>query len=502
MANKEKKPNIPQKQIFTFIDGKEVLNEGLSEKMEMLRQIQPESPGDNGEFYEWQDYGLAELFARLFMNECRFCPGFKSWYVFDGGRWVKDVESVIVSGKVADFVRLLNIYCQNIPDEDVRENYGKYIHKIGDRRARDRIMKDAKSNMTIDAEQFDQSPYLINCLNGTYDLKTNKFYHAKAEDFITKQTHFNYTRQKNAKSDLWIKFIDDITEHNKDKSDYIQRALGYSILGKSNEECMFILHGKTTRNGKSTLLNTIEYMLGDYATVSPVGIICKGRKSTAENASPMIMNLKGRRFVTMAESDEYGKLDEEVIKQLTGGEKITGRALYQNAVTFLPQFTLWLSCNDLPAVTDKSLFASDRIRVIEFTKHFSQKEQDKNLKNKLTTPENMKGIFAWLIEGYKKYQKQGLVMSDDMQRVVRKYESDNDVVLQFLMEKCERVPESSIKAKDLYREFKLWLRAEGYPVKMSIRKFNDEMERHIEFYDEITFPQRYRTYKGCAIRHN
>ena len=138
---------------------------------------------------------------------------------------------------------------------------------------------------------------------------------------------------------------------------------------------MFILHGKTTRNGKSTLLNTIETMLGDYAKVAPVGMICRGdRQKDAEAASPTLAGLKGKRFVTMSESNEYGKLDEEKIKQFTGGEEISARALYQSAITFKPQFTLWLSCNDLPMVTDKSLFASERIKVIEFNRHFSPAE--------------------------------------------------------------------------------------------------------------------------------
>ena len=122
-------------------------------------------------------------------------------------------------------------------------------------------------------------------------------------------------------------------------------------------------------------------MLGDYAKVAPVGMICRGdRQKDAEAASPTLAGLKGKRFVTMSESNEYGKLDEEKIKQLTGGEEISARALYQSAITFKPQFTLWL-CNDLPMVTDKSLFASERIKVVEFNRHFSPEEQDTHLKD-------------------------------------------------------------------------------------------------------------------------
>ena len=314
------------------------------------------------------------------------------------------------------------------------------------------------------------------------------------------QTNFRHTVSRDVKCERWEKFINEVTQNDKDKSDFLQRALGYSMLGMSNEECMFILHGKTTRNGKSTLLNTIEYMLGDYAKVAPVGMICRGdRQKDAEAASPTLAGLKGKRFVTMSESNEYGKLDEEKIKQLTGGEEISARALYQSAITFKPQFTLWLSCNDLPMVTDKSLFASERIKVIEFNRHFSPKEQDTHLKDELTSPEAMSGIFMWLVRGYIRYKERGLVMADNLKEVVSKYERDNDLVLQFLESRCDRDENSTIKAKDLYNSFKLWAKSEGAYV-LSARKFNSEMERHPEWFDRKSTSSGFVIYWGLKMK--
>lgn len=275
---------------------------------------------------------------------------------------------------------------------------------------------------------------------------------------------------------------------------------------------MFILHGKTTRNGKSTLLNTIETMLGDYAKVAPVGMICRGdRQKDAEAASPTLAGLKGKRFVTMSESNEYGKLDEEKIKQFTGGEEISARALYQSAITYKPQFTLWLSCNDLPMVTDKSLFASERIKVIEFNRHFSPAEQDTHLKDELTSQEAMSGIFMWLVRGYIKYKEHGLAMSESLRSVVTKYERENDLVLQFLENRCVRVPEdennpfgekgkrTNIKAKDLYQAFKMWAKSEGAYV-LSARKFNSEMERHPEWFDRKSTSSGFVIYWGLKLK--
>lgn len=201
----------------------------------------------------------------------------------------------------------------------------------------------------------------------------------------------------------------------------------------------------------------------------------------------------------MSESNEYGKLDEEKIKQLTGGEEISARALYQSAITFKPQFTLWLSCNDLPMVTDKSLFASDRIKVIEFNRHFSAAEQDTHLKDELCEQSSMSGIFMWLVRGYIHYKERGLSMSDNMRAVVRKYENENDLVLQFLQNRCETEKDVKIKAKDLYQAFKIWAKSEGAYV-LSARKFNSEMERHPEWFEKKSNSGGFMMYYGVKLK--
>ena len=308
-------------ELFELHNGRVIMDEDLSEKMYLIKQYHPEKADAESSGFEWSEMGMANLFGMLYPNEARYCPEHKSWYTYFDGAWRKDEGAILVSEKLKDFVRLMILYCGEIEDDDLRKNYTSFVNKMGDRRMRDRILKDATGELRISAVEFDANPYLINCLNGTYDLRDFSFREHRYDDFITMQTNFRHTISRDVKCERWEKFIDEVTQGDKDKSDFLQRALGYSMLGMSNEECMFILHGKTTRNGKSTLLNTIEYMLGDYAKVAPVGMICRGdRQKDAEAASPTLAGLKGKRFVTMSESNEYGKLDEEKIKQLTGGE--------------------------------------------------------------------------------------------------------------------------------------------------------------------------------------
>lgn len=487
-------------ELFQLSNGRYITSEEISKKMFYIKSIHPETPyQENSTGYSWDEAGMADLFSECYQNDTRYCPEAKSWYTYDGGRWQKDVGSLLVSSKIKEFVRLMALYCGEIPDEEKRKQYMGFVSKMGDRRFRDRMMKDAADSMTIAAAEFDTHPYLINCKNGTYDLETMTFREHDWKDFLTMQTNFDYTMQE-VTCPRWEQFIKEVTQDNKDKADYLQRALGYSILGTGKEECMFILHGKTTRNGKSTMLDAIQHLLGDYSTVAPVELICRNeRQKNAEAANPVLARLKGKRMVTMSESDTAGKLDEATIKQYTGGEDITARELYQSAITFKPQFTMWLSCNDLPAVKDKSLFASDRVRVIEFNRHFSDEEQDKGLKDYFETPEAMKGIFTWLVTGYFKYHRFGLKMCDDMKKVIKQYEKDNDLVLQFLEEKCEGTDEGYTKAKTLYDNYKIWCKSNGYYV-CSMKKFNAELTTHPEWYHEKSLIAGVTVYHGLALK--
>ena len=356
-------------ELFETRNGRVIMDEDLSSKMYLIKQYHPEKADETSSGFEWSEMGMANLFGLLYSHEARYCPEHKSWYTYHEGAWRKDEGAILVSEKIKDFVRLMILYCGEIEDDDTRKSYTGFVNKMGDRRMRDRILKDATGELRISAVQFDADPYLINCLNGTYDLRDFSFREHSWDDFLTMQTAFSHTISKTVKCKRWEKFIKEVTQNDEDKADFLQRALGYSMLGMSNEECMFILHGKTTRNGKSTLLNTIETMLGDYAKVAPVGMICRGdRQKDAEAASPTLAGLKGKRFVTMSESNEYGKLDEEKIKQLTKTKPSTFSRRTSRTTTTIP---LMKSENATLQATSRSDFRQATLTRTRATKRLS-----------------------------------------------------------------------------------------------------------------------------------
>lgn len=497
-------------ELFQLHDGRYIADEEISRKMFYIKQVCPETFHREDTGYSWDDSGMAELFSECYKNDTRYCAEMKSWFTYEKGVWHRDVEGLLLSKKVREFVRLMVLYCGEIADEEKRKQYLQFVSRMGDRRFRERLMRDARDDMAITATEFDKNPNLINCLNGTYDLENMCFREHDWRDFLTMQTNFEYTMQEDIRCERFERFITEVSSHkvgdhyvpDKDKADYLQRALGYSMLGRNREECMFIAYGPTTRNGKSTLLDAISNLLGDYASVAPVELICKSNLSkNAEAPSPVLARLKGKRLVTMAESRDAGKLDESVIKQLTGGEKITARELRQEPITFLPQFTLWLSCNALPAVRDKSIFASDRLRVIKFERYFGTEERDGTLKEYFATPEVMTGIFSWLVAGHFKYKQKGLTMSPEMTSVINEYVKDNDVVLQFLEQKCTKDSQCKIKGDNLYNAYKIWCRSNGFHS-MTSRNFYANVRQHSEWYDFETFPQRKVCFNGLKLNEN
>ena len=451
----------------------------------------------------WDGMTLAEVFAKVFDDRHLYCPERSRWYTYRDGRWTEEAQkypsALMVS--IKEFKYLMNDYantdCRGHAQED---SFRKFCSKLGDRHVRENLAKDAADALTIHAERFDSNPSLINCLNGTFDLSTGEFRRHDSHDYITYQTRFALAIFGNTKGrSRFQAFIEEVCSKEEDTQDYLQKALGYSLLGRCPEECMFILYGKTTRNGKSTLLESITHALGDYARSAPVDLICRqDHKRSAEAPTAVLASLQGIRIVTMAESEAAGRLDESLLKQYTGGESVTARQLYKSPVTFRPQFTMWLSCNDLPEVKDPSVFASDRIRVIEFKRHFTEEEQDHTLKALFETNEAMSEIFWWMYEGLKKYQKEGLAMTENQKKATRSYQRENDHVLEWLEERCRKYDRGRTPVAQAYDNYSEWCQSNRYAPE-GIRIFSSNVLKHPEWCEDKTKSHGVTTFSGFYI---
>ncbi|HHU73383.1 MAG TPA: DNA primase, partial [Clostridiales bacterium] len=199
----------------------------------------------------------------------------------------------------------------------------------------------------------------------------------------------------------------------------------------TGEECLFILYG-TGRNGKGTFAETLLHLLGSYARTAQVDSLML-KNVSASGANPDIARLKGARVVNAAEPQKNARLNESLIKQLTGGDMVTARFLYGKEFEYRPEFKLWINTNYKPQFSGNDDGIWSRVKLIPFTVYIPPEKRDPNLKDYLRERE-INGILNWALEGLKLWQKEGLEMPETMKSATMDYRSEMDVMQKFLNE--------------------------------------------------------------------
>jgi putative DNA primase/helicase len=454
---------MPEVEYYQLSDGQVIEDEMMSEMMYRIMKLRPHVSFT----YSWDDIGMATLMSDIYSDSIRYCPQNDCWYIWDKC-WQKQGESGAISDMLQTLLNLLLLYCSEIYHEvswdekakDLIEKYRKYISSIRKYTPMRNIMEVLKTMVRMSLKDIDSNPYLLNTTTHAYDLRTGEIIQDITPYNITKKTTCSLPNAFTKRCDRWYQFIDEITGGNKDKAQFLQRALGYSILGVNREECMFIAYGAKTRNGKGTLFSTINTVLGeDYADSAPPDLICEnksGRTTDFNAPQPALAKLVGTRLVRMSESARDVRLDAASMKTMTGRDTLVTRGLFQNSFSFVPQFTLWLETNHLPAVTDDTVFTSNRIYVIEFNEQFTEGKQDKNLKELFALPENRPTILQWLFDGCTDYIKNGLAAPECITEATKNYRKLHDRIGNFIEEVCEVGADKKIIRGSLYSAYSQW----------------------------------------------
>jgi putative DNA primase/helicase len=256
---------------------------------------------------------------------------------------------------------------------------------------------------------------------------------------------------------------------------YLQKVCGYTISGSTEYEKLFVLHGASSRNGKSTLTETLSNLLGDYAKSCAAATISH-RTTDGTKASPDLARLIGTRFVSINEPDKNLLLNAALVKQLTGGDTLVTRFLNNNPVEYRPEFKPFINTNHLPQITDDTVFTSGRMVIIPFTRHFAENEQDKNLKKIFYYAHNLSGILNWLIEGYRLLKSEGLEPSERIKQALTDYRQDSDIIGAFLAEMIALSSSEKLLTRDLFQCYCSWLKDTGLRV-LSVQLFVAELRK-------------------------
>lgn len=403
------------------------------------------------------DLGNAERLIYRHGKNLRFNSVSKSWYIWDGKRWKEDkVNKILQLAK--ETVRSIYKEAYLAEDEDSRKALSEHA-RYSENATRIRSMVSlAESEVPILPEEMDADKWLFNCQNGVIDLKTGELKPHGRGYFMTKISPIAYDLE--AKCPTWDKFLEDIMQ-DKDGNvkheliEFLQKVVGYSLTGDTSEQKLFMLYGGG-RNGKSTFMNSIKIIFGEYGNQTNAETFTVKKNDRINND---IAALKGARLVVATESEEGARLAESLIKQLTGGEPISARFLHQEFFEFLPQFKIFFITNHIPVIRGSDEAIWRRISLVPFWVYIPDEKLDKDLPNKLKA--ELPGILRWAIEGCLKWIKEGLGNPKEVQDATAGYRDEMDTLGSFLDEYCIVNENAKCPAPSLYQKYTEWTEVNG-----------------------------------------
>jgi DNA primase catalytic core len=399
----------------------------------------------------FSDMWNAQFFVDMYKGKIAYCEKLGGWFTWSGTKWERD-ENFKIQAMVIEAVKKM-LVLGKLHDNSELEKHAIRSQSSG---AMDSILKIAKNLGIVKTEnQFDNDIFILNTPQGMLDLQTQSLSEHDSSLLITKQISTNYLPE--ARCPRWDKFVNEIFCGSEKLVRYVQKVLGYSLSGDMTEQSMFLMFGQGA-NGKSTLLKHVCAVLGEeYAVNTPSNTFLK---KFGDSISNDVAKLKGARLIVAIEPDENGALNESIIKQLTGGDTVTARYMFKEFFSFKPTGKIFMATNHrLPVSEGKGMWR--RIKEIPFNRIFSDNEQDKNLDYKLEKEHS--GILNWLIEGFRLWKEEGLEVIEEVERATKEYKEENDVLADFLKEKCEIGEKFFVVSSDLQAEFQQYTRHYGIP---------------------------------------
>ncbi len=425
------------------------------------------------------DLGNCFRLVRRHGESIRHVPVWKKWLVWQGTHWEIDSTGVVerlakdtvlrIPEEIFKETKRLMQTADDTDQEKIRKKIKEILGWAQKSEAENRLgaminLAKTESKIALCPEIFDADPLLLGVKNGVIDLRTGRLVEPRRDQHITKTSGIEY--RPGATVSTWKTFLERI-QPDPDVRSFLKRWCGYCLTGDTSEQCFAIFYG-SGRNGKTTLVETIMFILGTWARQADFQTFAiKDRDSITND----LARLAGCRLVSAAEGSDGVRLDEAIIKKLTGGDRITARFLHAEFFEYTPSFKLILSSNHRPQIRGSDEGIWRRIRLVPFGVTIPPNEVDPNLKKKLF--EEASGILNWMIEGCQEWQRVGLGIPEAIANATGEYRESNDLIGRWIEERCVVTPKAEGTIKDLYEDFCSWTNEEGInrpPIK---RKFSE-----------------------------
>lgn len=474
---------LPFKRVVQSMEQREVIGESD-------RQVK---------FFNLTDMGNGERLAHHHGQDIRYCYPNSSWYIWDGSRWKVD-KSGEIERLAKDTTRRIYIEAGHCQDDEQRQAIVKHARSSESRYRKLAMIDMARSEDEIPVllDDLDADGWLLNCLNGTLDLRTGDLHPHRRQDMITKIVPVNY--DPNATLDLWDRFLDTTTQGNEEFLGFLQRAVGYSLTGNTGEEVLFFIHGPTAA-GKSTFVEAIKSVMGDYAVTADFEVFLQKYRDLGSPRND-VASLAGSRLVVSIEVQEGRRLAEGLVKMLTGGDTVRARFLYHESFEFSPEMKLWLCANHAPKVRADDSAIWRRILKLPFEHIVPEDERDPEVKATLKNPDIAgPAILAWAVQGCLRWQEYGLEIPEIVKQATAAYRKEMDILEAFIEDCCIIQPGVSVSKKDLYNEYKQWCEESGEKAEGKINFGKRLTELRYDISDE-TGNRNVSMWGGIGIRQN
>jgi len=388
-----------------------------------------------------------------------WCEVFKCWYVYDGTRFIKD-STREVERRAEATVKAFYEYAGGYDDRSKRQELAEWAVKSESRYRIYNMVESAKRMVPVVPNEFDTDPLLFNVLNGTIDLRTNQIRPHNRVDRLLKRADVVYDPR--ATSPLWLEFLQHIFQGNESVIGFVQRLFGYCLTGLVTEHIIVILYG-TGANGKSTMVTTLRRLMGDYAYhARPEVFMAKHNDTQGFELVP----LASARVVTAAEIGGGKRLDEALVKEMTGGEPITCAPKYGDFFTFQPSFKPLLVTNNKPEIKGVDEGIWRRLVLVPFTVTIPREMRDLDLSNKLE--KELPGILNWALGGLERYRSEGLNPPQEVLTAIDQYRAEQDILGAWIEDRCELDPDLSGEYGVLYEDYCSWCESnKEQPLKKS-----------------------------------
>lgn len=372
------------------------------------------------------------------------------WMIWDGQRWLKD-DTELVHSLAADVVQSIYEEARRHEDKAARKALNHWAFRSESASHLSNMVRLGRTKRPVAsyAEEWDADPWLLNCANGVLDLRTGELQSHRRDILVSKITGVRY--DPDAHCPRWHSFIERILP-DEDVREFVRRAVGYSLSGSTREKAMFILHGSGD-NGKTVFLEAIRSIMGDYASGTPSSLLVN-RKPDAIPTD--VARLRGARFVTASETQEGAQLASSLVKELTGGDKITARFMRQDFFEFTPEFKMWLATNHAPVITDFGDAIWRRIRLIPFEVSVPKAEQIPRDIMLEQFAQEAPGIVAWAVGGCLAWLNDGLKEPAPVMMATATYRDEMDWFGDFLDECTHRSDGATTGVNELYDAFRRW----------------------------------------------